>query len=187
MWETVPWEQLRQAALEDRAAASVLLRRLLPRVRNLVRYLARQDQWVDDLSQQALLAVLKGLSSYRGEGKFESWVDKITARETLRNLKKHRAEAAQFSATPEPLEYIASQSGQPENYLRRRELVQKLDTLPEEQRQVLVLHHALGYSIPETAELLEVPFDTAKSRLRLALKKLRQQQTSEKEQDHGAA
>ena len=43
----------------DRRAAERVLRALLPRVRNLVRYLVRGDSHVDDMAQQALIAILR--------------------------------------------------------------------------------------------------------------------------------
>src|ERR1700712_4122621 len=43
------------AARGDRGAAEQLLRSLLPRVRNLVRYFVRGDAEVDDLAQESLV------------------------------------------------------------------------------------------------------------------------------------
>jgi RNA polymerase sigma-70 factor (ECF subfamily) len=58
---------------EDRESLTAIATRLLPRVRNLIRYLIRGDQDVDDIAQGALLAVLRGLPSFRGQGSLESW------------------------------------------------------------------------------------------------------------------
>src|SRR4051794_36187591 len=80
------------AAGGDRAAAEALCRELLPRVRNLVRYLLRGDSRVDDVAQEALIAVLRGLGTFRGEGRFESWVDRVVARTTFTALRRIRAE-----------------------------------------------------------------------------------------------
>src|SRR3954470_13400032 len=80
------------AARGDRAAAEALCRELLPRVRNLVRYLLRGDSRVDDVAQEALIAVLRGLGTFRGEGRFESWVDRVVARTTFATIRRIRAE-----------------------------------------------------------------------------------------------
>src|SRR3569623_2115614 len=129
------------AASGDRAAAEVLCRELLPRVRNLVRYLVRGDSHVDDIAQEALIAVLRGLGTYRGDGKFESWVDRIVARRTFALL---------------------------------RELAAALDKLPADQRESLVLHFAVGMTVPEIAEAVAAPFETVRSRLRLGKAALRE-------------
>jgi RNA polymerase sigma-70 factor (ECF subfamily) len=80
------------AASGDRTAAESLCRELLPRVRNLVRYLVRGDARVDDIAQEALIAVLRGLATYRGDGRFEAWVDRVVARSTFAALRRLRAE-----------------------------------------------------------------------------------------------
>jgi RNA polymerase sigma-70 factor (ECF subfamily) len=156
---------LDRARRGDRAAAGEVLRHILPRVRNLVRYLVRGDSDVDDMAQQSLIAVLAGLSSFRGESRFEAWADRITVRETLRYKRRVRARA-------EVAERDVGEHG-PDEYLARRRVVRLLDALPEEQRVCLVLHHSVGMSLPEIAKELGVSFDTVKSRIRLATQKLR--------------
>ena len=74
------------AARGDRAAAQALLTELLPRARNLIRYLVRGDADVDDIAQEALISVVRGLPGYRGEGAFQSWVDRIVARTAFAHL-----------------------------------------------------------------------------------------------------
>lgn len=159
----------------DREAAGRLLESILPRVRNLVRYLLRGDGEVDDVAQLCLVAVLKGLPTYRGEGTFEAWADRITARRTfveIGKVKKARERTASVD-----VELVATTNM--DEYLSRREAVRRLDELPEEQRHAVVLHHAVGMSVPEIAQMLDVPFDTVKSRLRLGMKKLRKQPREE--------
>ncbi len=52
-------------------------------------------------------------------------------------------------------------------------LLDCLDTLPVAQRSVFLLHHEDGLALDELARSLEVGFETAKSRLRYAMSKLR--------------
>jgi RNA polymerase sigma factor (sigma-70 family) len=54
-----------------------------------------------------------------------------------------------------------------------RRLLDCLDTLPAAQRSVFLLHHEDGLALDELARSLEVGFETAKSRLRYAMSKLR--------------
>jgi RNA polymerase sigma-70 factor, ECF subfamily len=162
--------RIAKAAAGDRKAAHALLAEVLPRMRNLIRYLIRGDREVDDIAQQALIAVMKGLPSYRGEGRFESWVDRVTVRETFAELRRNRKErdsrAVLFDVDAIPSEERAT-------FLERREAVERLETLPDDQRTAIVLHHVVGMSVPEVAEATGVSFDTAKSRIRLAMGKLR--------------
>ena len=159
------------AASGDRSAAESLCRELLPRVRNLVRYLVRGDARVDDIAQEALIAVLRGLATYRGEGRFESWVDRVVARSTFATLRRLRAE------TQPGAEDVAGRERDPGEvtpFEGRRELAAALDRLPGDQRQALILHFSVGLTVPEIAEAVAAPFETVRSRLRLAKAALRE-------------
>lgn len=158
------------AASGDRVAAQALCRELLPRVRNLVRYLVRGDARVDDVAQEALIAVLKGLATFRGEGTFESWVDRVVARSTFATLRRLRAE------TQPGAENVAESERdpvEPSPYEERRELATALDQLPPDQRRALILHFSVGMTVPEIAEAVSAPQETVRSRLRLAKATLR--------------
>jgi RNA polymerase sigma-70 factor (ECF subfamily) len=151
-----------EAIADDPGAAERLLLELLPRVRNLVRYLTRGDEAADDIAQEALVVVLEGLSTFRADGPFVAWLDRIVARATFRELRRRRVVAT----APLDVE-VASKEVGPEEYLARRQLVAILDRLPMEQRHALVLHHVLGMSVDEIAKELQVPAETVRSRLRL--------------------
>ncbi|RYY92732.1 MAG: sigma-70 family RNA polymerase sigma factor [Comamonadaceae bacterium] len=53
------------------------------------------------------------------------------------------------------------------------QLLHCLEALPAPQRAAFLLHHEDGASVEDMAQRLALPFETAKSRLRYALKKLR--------------
>ena len=158
----------------NRAAAQELCRELLPRVRNLVRYLLRGDSRIDDVAQEALIAVLRGLATFRGEGRFESWVDRVVARTTFAAIRRLRAETqpGERSAVDGDAEGGTDAAG--EAYVQRRELAEALDRLPSDQRESLVLHFAVGMTVPEIAEAVAAPFETVRSRLRLGKAALRE-------------
>jgi RNA polymerase sigma factor (sigma-70 family) len=54
-----------------------------------------------------------------------------------------------------------------------RQLLHCLDELPDAQRAAFLLHHEDDASVEELAQRLGLQFETAKSRLRYALQKLR--------------
>jgi RNA polymerase sigma-70 factor (ECF subfamily) len=54
-----------------------------------------------------------------------------------------------------------------------RRLLQCLETLPVAQKTVFLLHHEDGLSVDDLAQALELGFETAKTRLRYAMSKLR--------------
>jgi RNA polymerase sigma-70 factor (ECF subfamily) len=164
-------EVARAAATGDRTAAEQLLTRLLPRVRNLVRYLVRGDAEVDDIAQDALVAILRGLPTYRGEATLEAWGDRVVARVTFSALRRRRGEPSGTVADAPELALVGE--GALDEYLARREAVKALDRLPDEQRHALVLHHVLEMSVSEIAEELGISGETIRSRLRLGKTRLR--------------
>lgn len=174
-WSSDPAAQqsiVEAAASGDRAAAEQLLRGLLPRVRNLVRYFVRGDAEVDDLAQESLVTILRGLGSYRGEGAVTAWSDRIVVRTVFAHLRKARATMkahVEYTADLAPVPVGESAQG----FLARRRAVRALDDLPDEQRVVLVMHHVMGLSVREIAEELDAAFETVRSRLRLGMARLR--------------
>ena len=174
-------------ASTDRAAAGALLRELLPRVRNLVRYLVRGDSSVDDLAQDALVAVLRGLPSYRGDAPLLAWVDRVVVRSTFEGRRRARLRTSrEGSELPGDDSAVLRQSS-PEWSLDRRALVHALEVLNPEQRDALVLHHVVGMSVPEVAESLGTPIETVRSRLRLGMGQLRERLSLRPRAEEGGA
>lgn len=166
----LPDERIALAARGDRSAAEALCREILPRVRNLVRYLVRGDAHVDDVAQEALIAVVRGLGSYRAEGKFESWVDRVVARTTFASLRRLRGKREEIAVEVEGTAEVERGDA----YVMRRQVVAALDRLPAEQREALALHFSAGLTVPEIAELTGAPFETVRSRIRLGKAALRE-------------
>ena len=168
----------RHAVREERQeSAEVLVARLLPRVRNLVRYSVRVDSDVDDITQDALIAILRGLPSYRGEGALSSWADRVVGRVTFAASRRARVERTWLHPEEElgELDALGSEEeGPPEDCLLRRQMERLLQKLSEDQRRALLLHHVMGMSVVEMAEELDVPFETVRSRLRLGKAHLRE-------------
>jgi RNA polymerase sigma-70 factor (ECF subfamily) len=68
---------------------------------------------------------------------------------------------------------------EPENLIQSGQeterLLQTISSLQESQREAALLHLEMGFTVAEIAEITQVNPETAKSRLRYALKKIRQQ------------
>jgi RNA polymerase sigma-70 factor (ECF subfamily) len=159
------------AARGDRAAAHALTLELMPRVRNLVRYLTRSDD-IDDVMQEVLVSVLRSLPNYRPIGSFQSWVDRIVIRVTYVEIRRRRRSARDEIIEPERIG-----SPQPADFATthatRTRIAAALDALPVDQRFAVVMHHALGMSVTEIAEEMKTPLETMRSRLRVGMQHLR--------------
>jgi RNA polymerase sigma-70 factor (ECF subfamily) len=93
--------------------------------------------------------------------------------------RRDRREEAVASARPESSRAAAMLSGPLEQEERRAAVEAALARLPEPQREVLVLKVWAGLSFPQIAQSLAIPPDTAASRYRYALAKLREQLAEE--------
>lgn len=161
----------RKASTGDRTAQSIVARRVLPRVRKVARSLATSTADADDAAQHALLEVLRSCHSFRGDASLERWAARIATRAALRHLQRERKRSTAGEEVVEDSAAIAPGPSLADDLPRG--LQAYLRELPEAQRNALVLHHALGYSLDEVAELTDVSPNTVKGRLRLGLAALR--------------
>jgi RNA polymerase sigma-70 factor, ECF subfamily len=87
-----------------------------------------------------------------------------------------RQKAARYQATTAELEQLEHAPAPQATGAEADVLQFVLSALPEEQREVLLLRFVDGLSLAETAEALDIPLGTVKSRLHNALQTLRQDQ-----------
>ncbi len=164
---------LRAVSRADARAEVELIRRLMPVLRAAARTILGNGSDADDGVQIALLRVLERASTYRGEAALEGWARTIGVRACLRlgeTLRRHRP------TSDEPIDEQPPAATDDDDALVDElpgSITEYLERLPDNQREALVLRHALGYSVLEVAELLNVPIDTAKSRLLFGLRALR--------------
>jgi RNA polymerase sigma-70 factor, ECF subfamily len=157
---------LAQGALTCANTRDALTRRLWPRVQRLVASFVRDRADADDAAQLALLEILRAIASYRGEAKLESWADRIAVRTAIRVARTRRLAAVRHdSLEPDQLAQPERTDGENMSEELPRALSSYLDALPEVRRTALVLRHALGYSVPEIAELTGCSENTVKDRL----------------------
>ncbi len=126
---TTPEAQIAAAVAGDRAAIEALVVDLLPRVRNLVRYLVRGDQDTEDLAQEALIAIVRGLPTHRDDGRFQAWADRVAVRATFAGLRRARRARAGHDPRAD-LATVPHPGAPPDEYTRRRALARTLDQLP---------------------------------------------------------
>jgi RNA polymerase sigma-70 factor, ECF subfamily len=157
-------------AVRDPAAQREALHRLGGRVRRLTGLLCRERADADDAAQQALIAILQSASGFRVDTSLERWAERITVRTTLRSNRRERERRGLLERwlTPNRPAWGESLSGgEPLG------LDALFEQLSPERRHAFVLHHALGYTVDEIAELSGAPVGTVKDRLVSARRELR--------------
>ena len=126
----------------------------------------------EDVTQQALERAWRSRGQLNDGGKALFWLRRILVREALRRRSRYR----RLLGWPHVGEMDPADRSSNEA-LRdgRLDLVRAFQRLPADQAGAVVLHHYFQYSIPEVAELMGVPFETVRSRLRLGMRKLREE------------
>ncbi|MBQ6059484.1 MAG: sigma-70 family RNA polymerase sigma factor [Clostridia bacterium] len=172
-----------QAVLEGEIDAfEVLVQRYQKKVYNTVLRLAGHAAEAEDLSQEVFLKLYRGLSSFRGESSFSTYLYRIAANTAIDALRRASPQAISLSAEDEegePYE-LALSDGEPlplellEREERTAAIREAIDALPPHHRAVIVLREIEGMSYQEIARVLSVEEGTVKSRINRARAGLRE-------------
>jgi RNA polymerase sigma-70 factor (ECF subfamily) len=124
----------------------------------------------EELVQEVFLRVWRSAASYRSEsGPVRAWLLMIARHRAIDEWRRLRRERNWIS-----LEAVASGWRLTnEDRVSDPFLYEAMSQLPTEQQQVVELAYYAGLTVPEIAERLGLPPGTVKSRLRLAMVKLR--------------
>ncbi|MDD5309958.1 MAG: sigma-70 family RNA polymerase sigma factor [Deltaproteobacteria bacterium] len=167
--------RLARQARQDPSAARAILDRLMPRIRHAVFMLVGGDQEAEDLTHVCLLEILENLGGFRGTGPLEAWAGQLTFRVVMRHMKRRRRGERTVALVPEETGVSPSNPERDaERGNTRERLAQHMKKLPIERRTTLVLRLVLEHSVAEVAELTGVPVNTARDRIRVGLRELRQ-------------
>jgi len=164
---------VRRMALGEPQAFEEFVERYGAPLRRLARAHARTDDDADDLTQDIMIAIARGIAGFRGEAGLKTWATRIA----LNHCLKHRERRG---VPPQPLETIAeladSADGPARSALRRElsdQVNEAVSRLSEDHRQVVVLHELQGLTYAECAGVLGIPIGTVKSRLSNSFRRLR--------------
>ncbi len=133
---------------------------------------------VEDLAQETFMRAFRAFPGFEldGAAKASTWLLTIAMRLALDARRKKKLHLADLDASD--IADVAVAPGTPEKSLERRQLGLALArvaaSLPDEQRAALVLCEVHGLSITEIATALNIPENTAKTRLFRAREKMRE-------------
>jgi RNA polymerase sigma-70 factor (ECF subfamily) len=155
-----------RAQAGDRGALDALLRRHHDRIFALCRRMTGNDADAADASQEALVALVRGLARFDGRSAFTTWAYRVATNACLDELRRRQRR-------PDPSEVgtdgevppAAGEPGVAEAVADRLAIDAALGRLPVEFRAVVVLRDQLGMDYAAIAETLEIPVGTVRSRL----------------------
>lgn len=162
-------------AAGDREAFAAAFTRYAPRVKSYLLRLGAPGAIAEDLAQDAMLSVWRRAASYDpAKAKASTWIFVIARNAWIDKLRREKVELAYRETSPVSEE---SEDEAPDEAAMRTQTEEQVNaalaTLSDEQRQVVRLSFFADMPHSEIAEALSLPLGTVKSRLRLALIKLR--------------
>jgi RNA polymerase sigma-70 factor (ECF subfamily) len=167
----------REAAKGSPTAVRTLVMHIGPAILMTVRkILGSTHPDVDDVAQDAVIALLDALATFRGESSVMTFAHRVALLTALAARRKNatRQKYLNVVALEQPAD---SHQASPQSLLlakRRREvLLRLLDDLPDTTAEALALHFVLGMTVEEIADVANAPENTIWSRLRLGKQALR--------------
>lgn len=144
---------LRRYAAGDGQVAARLCARHLPRVFRHARRLLGDAAAAEDVAQEAMMRLWKVAPDWReGEAKIDTWLYSVTANLCTDQLRRRRTVGLDAAAeAPDPGPDVASRL---QTAARRDALQAALDSLPERQREAVILRHMEGLANPQIAEIM---------------------------------
>jgi len=170
-------QQLESAALEE------LVDRYSSRLYGFLNRLIGCRDDADELLQEVFVRVVRTISHYVEDGRFEAWLFRIAtnlARDRLRRLKRSPISGSINDADPESENErsFRQRDASPRERLQQDEELDRMQEavgrLPQAEREVVMLRFYGEFSFAEIAEMMETPLGTALARAHRGLAKLRQ-------------
>jgi len=166
---------LERIAAGDKDAFAALFNRFAPRIKTYLMRLGAGAAAAEDLAQDTMVSVWRRAQSYdRAKAKPSTWVFVIARNSWIDRLRREKVEIAYRVENP-PAEQSSDEA--PDEAAARRSdegrVTEALALLSDEQREVVRLSFFEDRPHSEIAERLALPLGTVKSRLRLALIKMR--------------
>ncbi len=159
----------------QKASFETVAENLSPSLRRYLRRLVGEEAVADDLLQETLMRIARGLSSFSGQASVKTWAFSIAT-----NV------AADYFRKPEHRVHIVDVSEgddlpDTDRSVDERMVVDEMNTcvrqvitsLPDDYRSALVLHDIEGLTAEQTAEVCACSVATAKIRIHRARNRLR--------------
>lgn len=169
----------RRIGARDERAFEALMRAHNRMLYRLARSILKDDAEAEDAVQEAYLAAYRNIGTFRGGAKLSTWLARIVINEAYARLRKRKHMAAVVplaAAAGDGRDDSRAEEGvmtddtveRPEAAAMRGELrrmlERRIDALPEQFRIVFMLREVEELSVEETAEYLDLPPATVRTR-----------------------
>lgn len=146
----------------DAGAARVLTLRLTPLAFRVAARMLGDRAEAEDVAQEAMLRLWSQAPDWQaGQARITTWLYRVAVNLATDRLRKRRG--LPLDEAPEPVETTPGAVGRMIEAERAAALDAALMTLPERQREAVILRHLEGLSNPEIAEIMGVGVEAVES------------------------
>jgi RNA polymerase sigma-70 factor (ECF subfamily) len=170
----------------DKSAFAELVRRHQSALYNFALRQLRSTELAEDVVQEAFVRVVQGVHDFKQESRFTTWVYTIVRNLCIDQMRKNalRRHASLDESKdregdgPTLLDQTADPTAGTDRKATSNELGVRItaavETLPDEQREVFLMREVSNLPFKEIAQIIGVPENTVKSRMRYALERLKE-------------
>ena len=169
---------MQRYAAGDAAAFEPLYRRHNDAVYRYLLRLAGNPASAEELAQEVWTKLIAARQRYRPTAQFRTYLFRIAHNAFIDRIRRQRGSEVELIAEP-PADSREQPDERSDQALLRRRFQAALAELPVEQRDAWLLHEEGGLSIDEIATATGVNRETAKSRIRYAVRKLKDRLASD--------
>lgn len=157
----------------DKDAYSLLLRDIVPYIRNFIRPRVANEDWIDDITQDVLISVHKSLHTYSPDRAFKPWLSAIISFRKTDFLRRHYNARDHKQASTDDPAFLREHVTEPGAAGEWKDIEKALAQLPEKQRQVFTLMRIEGYSAQEVADKMDMSVSAVKVSVHRTTNKLK--------------
>jgi len=176
MAEPLP-ETIRRAQAGDQAAIAALVAEQQRYVYSIAMSITRDPADAADLTQDALIRLIRAIGSYRGETKLSTWLYRLVVNLGIDRMRRRGMPPLRLDddgtdidlPSDDPQDDVAGTVERTEQAQAVRAAIAKL---PDAQRLALTLHYFEDLRYEDIADVMGVPINTVKSHIRRGKERL---------------
>ena len=156
---------------KDRKSFDILYQNYSAALFGIALRITKVNEVAEDVLQEAFVKIYKNIKRYdSSRGTLFTWMLNICRNSAIDKI---RYGSENNNIPFDSLDLDISAETNPEVELANTELWDLLDKLDDDHKEVLKLSYYFGYSHKEISEILDLPFGTVKSKIRIAIRELR--------------
>lgn len=162
-------EDISQAKAGDREAFGRLYQSVALDMYKMALYTLGNREDAEDAVSETFVEAYKGMHNLREEESFKPWIMRILSIRCKRRIGGYIKEKGNIDLD----DYIEQGEQGDGGHSKRAEVLEAMNRLEPEERELVVLSVLHGYTMREIADIKELPQGTVSSKLHRTLKKLR--------------